>query len=288
MRYRVSPLAIVFCLLSSVAIAVDAPAAKQAAKPDAPAGPWVTDKVMVDGVAREVRKAGIQAVAPHVADLETALAGAKHSFERAASGDGGTITVLVDDRKMNEAPPPAADKTKKVVVAVNPYLEIGYFLATYYDQSGKPDAALRTIDTALALPGSDQNSHRSELVVERAAALRALKRWPEALSAYDEALKAEGTVASIHAYMLRSRAMVLYELGRKQEATEDFREAAKLVADDQHAQIELQYIERTRDGGIKVPPDIEEKLKEAPPGTKPANAKPADAQPADPTTPPKS
>jgi tetratricopeptide (TPR) repeat protein len=224
-----------------------------------PMRPWADDNKTINATVADVHKGGMAGVAPHVADLEKALAGAKRSMEIAAAGDADHIYAFVADP--GDAPPDAAKAAataarKKLIVEPNPYLEIAFFLASYYELDRKPTDALRVLDVALALPGSDTNPHRTDLVSKRAAELGSLKRWPESLAAYDEALKDKDLAIAVRAYLNRGRGMALYELGRKREAKDAYLESLRLVANDPQAKNELEMIEQNQDGGEKLPPSV--------------------------------
>ena len=226
---------------------------------DAPNRPWVKDNTTISETVADVHRSGMTAVGPHVADLEKALAGAKESMALAAAGDAKHMYLLLNDP--GDAPTveqqAAADSANKTLLAdPNPYLEIAFFLASYYDLGKKPEDGLRVIDVALALPGSGTNPHRTDLVSKRAAELGALKRWPESLAAYDEALKDKELAIAVHAYLDRGRGMALYELGRKGEAKDAYLESLRLVANDPQAKKELEMIEQSQDGGLKLPPSV--------------------------------
>ena len=254
----------------------------------APDYPWLADNKVINATVRDVHINGIPAVGPHVADLEKSLAGAKRALEIAAAGDAKTVIVLVPDQgdpAPDDVKKSAEAAKKRLIVEPNPYLEIAFFLASYYDLNRKPEDALRVIDTALALPGSETNPHRFDLLSKRGAELGNLKRWPEALAAYDEALKDKDTAVSVRAYMERGRGMALYELGRKAEAKEAYLEAIKLVGNDPQAKKELDYIEQNQDGGEKLPPSVNAFT--VPNDAKPSDAKPAENKPADQSSPPK-
>lgn len=274
-------LAAAIALLGAAAHAGDAPPRQQTAAPDYP---WVRDKALIDGTIAEVSKNGILSVGPHAADLEQALAGAAHAFERAAAGDGDTTFVLTDgptDTLMALAGATmdaSRKKTGKTIAVANPYPAIAFYLATYYDESGKPSDALRVLDAALVLPDADFMVHRVDLLIERGAALAGLKRWADSLASYDAALKVDGTAPSVRAYVHRGRGFALTELGRLAEAEAAYRESLKLVADNPRALHELEYIEKLRHGGPPAPATL------APLQTPPA----APPGPADPALPQKS
>jgi tetratricopeptide (TPR) repeat protein len=277
-----------FAVLASVLLLSGANGVYAAGAPKAPAPyhPWDKDTKTINATISDVHKTGMSAVGAHVADLEKALAGAKHSFEVAAAGEGTKVYQLIDDTDDAIVPPNTKDKNGKLIVtAINPYLEIGFFLGSYYDQIGKPADALRVLDASLALPGSDKNSHASDLQAERGAALGSLKRWDESLAAYDTALKDGDPPPSVHAYLDRGRGMALFELGRKEEAKNAYLDALRLVSNDPVAKKELEYIEQSQDGGEKLPPSV--KAFQVPADAKPSDTKPADAKPAEQSAPPK-
>ena len=231
--------------LASAAFAKDT-----APVPQSPAQPWVKDNAVLNATIADIQKGGMKAIASHTADLEQALAGAKHSFEIAAAGDGKTTFELSDspNASVRDVMATATDKTKKpVTAAFNPYPGITFFLASYYDISGKPADALRVVDAGLALPGADVSSHRTELLVERASALGALKRWQESLAAYDDALKVQGNVPAVEAYIQRGRGAMLAQLGRVGDSRAAYAESASLVKDDPDAQRQLDYIRKSRE-----------------------------------------
>ena len=248
MKFRIALLAAGIVGSPFVACAADAPTPSvQSAAPDQP---WVKDKTLLDATITDVQKGGIKAVAPHAAELERALAGAKHSFELAAAGDDKSTYALSDDpnEAVQDVMATAMDKmTKPVTAAFNPYPGISFFLGSYYDGAGKPEDALRVVDAALALPGADASSHRTELLVERATALGALKRWQKSLGAYDNALKVDSNLPAIQAYIQRGRGMALAQLGRMDDAKAAYAESVKLVENDPDARRQLDYIQKLRD-----------------------------------------
>lgn len=250
MKFRFVLLAAGVAPVSFVAYADDAPKAAPTVQIVAAEQPWVKDNALLDATIADVRQRGMKAVGPHAADLEQALAAAKHSFELAAAGDDKTTYALSDspNAAVQDIMATATDKAKKsIVAAFNPYPGISFFLGSYYDGAGKPEDALRVVDVALALPGADASSHRTELLVERATALGALKRWQESLGAYDSALKVDGNLPAIQAYIQRGRGQTLARLGRMDEAKAAHGESVKLVEGDPDAQRQLEYIQKLRD-----------------------------------------
>ena len=282
-----------YLYLTVCVVSVFAETGAYAAAAPAPDYPWLKDNKTINATVRDVHVNGMPAVGSHVAELEKSLAGAKRAMEIAAAGDAKTVIVLVPDpgdQAPDEVKKSAAAAKKRLIVEPNPYLEIAFFLASYYDLNNKPADALRVIDLALALPGSETNPHRFDLLSKRGAELGNLKRWPEALAAYDEALKNKDAAVSVRAYMERGRGMALYELGRKSEAKDAYLEALKLVANDPQAKKDLEYIEQNQDRGEKLPPSVnafQVPNDATPEDSKPSDTKPADGKPADQSSPPK-
>jgi tetratricopeptide (TPR) repeat protein len=278
MTFRVALLSAAFALCAVSAYAAEAPAHPVAH----PEYPWVKDSDLAEKVMNDVHAKGFDGVGPHVADMETALAGAPHAFKVARAGDKDGIYVLTTEELGPALAPSSPDPKRKAFTAFNPYIELSFFLGTYYDRQGKPGDALRILDLGLSLPGTDKDEHRSDLLIERGAALATLKRWPESLASYDDALKVEDTGAALQAYINRGRGMALYEMGKRKEAKDAYQEALRLVANDKDAAKALEYIEQARDGGPKLPPSVNSFR--VPAGTQPPGAKPSD-QPAPPTKP---
>jgi len=232
-----------FVVLSGAAKCADArPAAVQSKSAE---HPWETDEALLQATIASVRQDGMKAVAAHADDLEAALAKARSVFELAAQSD---------DKADSAKGASAADKPKNVVIPEpNPYPGIGFFLGSYYDQSGKPRDGLRIIEATLDLPGTSADPHLADLLIERGAAYSALKQWNEALVSYEDALKIEGTAPGVRAYIYRGKGLVLVEMGRMAEGKVAYEEALKLTANDPAAQRDLDMIEQLRDGGPRLP-----------------------------------
>jgi tetratricopeptide (TPR) repeat protein len=239
--------------LSFGARAAEAPAVVHNAAPNQP---WVKDEALLEAAIASVHKGGLKAIGPHVPDLEAALVGARHSFELAAAGDDKSTYRLTDTptEAMQALMSNAAEKSaKQILTAPNPYPGIGFFLGGYYDQIGKPEQALRVMDIALTLPGTETNSHRVDLLVERGLALTALNRREDALAAFDAALEIESVAPGLRAYIYRGQGHVLDDMGRSSEGKAAYDEALKLTANDENAKRDLDMIERLHDGGPKPP-----------------------------------
>jgi tetratricopeptide (TPR) repeat protein len=231
-----------------------------AALADAPAHPWETATAVVKATAADANAGGIARIQAHVADLEAALAGAPQALKAAAAGDKDVTYVLTDGPiQAGLATLAAAGDNSRVypghsVRAVeNPYPAIGFYLGTFYNETGRPADAIRVLDAGLALDsavkGDTLGSFQSNLISERAAALGALKRWPEVLAGYDDGLKLPGIKGASRARMERGRGAALTELGRLDEAEKAYRDSLEDGPGNARALGELQYIARLRAGG---------------------------------------
>lgn len=221
--------------------------------------PWEADQRLIDDASAAVQRSGILALKPKVAELEQALAGAPNAFELAAKGEGDTHYVLVDGTSdMLGALAGATVSGEKVTtVAVNnPYLMIGFYLGSFYNEIGRHGDAARVLGAALALPENfGLGETRPMLFVERGVALGQLRRWDEALASYDAGLELADD-DTVRAYMLRGRGSILIDLNRLDEAEAAFRDSLKLQPDSVVAQHELEYIARLRKGAAPNSPSI--------------------------------
>jgi tetratricopeptide (TPR) repeat protein len=246
------------CLCLTVARADSAAAVPQVAT----AMPhWQEAQALAIATQADLRKGGIVAIQAHVPDLEQSLAHADRSCASALSGND-TIYVLADGQA--EAAMVAANAAKipgaagrKVVVVGNPYRVVTLWLAYYYNEIRKPADALRVLDAGLALPtavpGVAMGATLPALVSERGVALNALKRWPEALAAYDGGLTIANLKDTDRGRMLRGRGLALTELGRLDEAEKSYRDS--LISDPNNALAlqELNYIASIRSGRSPAP-----------------------------------
>jgi tetratricopeptide (TPR) repeat protein len=222
---------------------------------------WQDAQALAIATQADLRKGGFVAVQAHVPDLEQSLAHADRSFASAQSGNDA-IYVLVDGQA--EAAMAAANSAKipgaagrKIVAVGNPYRILALLLASYYNEVRKPADALRVLDAGLALPtavpGVAMGATLPALVSERGVALNALKRWPEALAAYDGGLTIANLKDTDRGRMLRGRGLALTELGRLDEAEKSYRDS--LISDPNNALAlrELNYIANLRSGRSPTP-----------------------------------
>jgi tetratricopeptide (TPR) repeat protein len=133
----------------------------------------------------------------------------------------------------------------------NPYSAVGFFLGTYYNEVRRPADALRVLDRALGLPQAVPGiagQLRARLISERATALVAFKRWPDALATYDEGLAIQPLEPNDKARLLRGRGFALSELRRFDEAETSYRDSLAIEPNNQLAMRELTYIAKQRTG----------------------------------------
>ena len=225
---------------------------------------WKAAVAVLFATSADLRKGGVLAIQAHVSDLEQTLANADRSFASAPSGSD-TLYVLADGPAEAAVEASNSDKIpgaagRKIVAVGNPYPQIAFLLASYYNEVGRPADALRVLDVGLALPtampGVAMGASLPNVISERGVALGGLKRWPDALADYDGGL----TIASLnddqHGRMLRGRGLALTELGRLDEAEKSYRESLTIQPNNALALRELAYIARIRAGGVKTSPTL--------------------------------
>lgn len=222
--------------------------------------PWQPAQAVLWAAQKDVTKGGLRALQPRVAELERALAGAAAAYA-AAPSDGSSGFVLVDgvsEALLSLAAVATGKRGEgKVVAASDPYPSIAFLLGSYYNEVGRSTDALRVLDAGLALPGGltgqGLGTTRPHLASERGVALLKMRRWPEALTAYDSGLALAGLQAKDKARMLRGRGFALIELRRLDEAESTFRESLKAEPGNALAFNELRYIAQLRQGGPSAP-----------------------------------
>ncbi len=217
----------------------------------ATAAPWQKAEAVVRATDADIAKGGIQAIRSHVPELETALASGRQAFEPNSGvvltdGPAETLAALVG----------ASASGRQVAALRNPYPAVGFFLGTYYNETGRPDEALRALDAGLKLsplPGADLGDSVPLLLAEPGAALSALKRYSDSLANFDRALQIKNLKSDARAVMQRGRGFALIELGRLDEAEQAYRDSLATEPNNPRAQQELSYIARLRAGGPMAP-----------------------------------
>lgn len=252
----------------------------------AAARPWEQARASLDAAVAGIKLGGIRALEPHVATLETALAGAPEAIAR---GRNASAKVLLADGlpevmaaalaagvplrqpEAQPSPPQASPPTQPgpaVTVLESPYPLISFLLGSYYVEVRRPNDAVRVLDAGLTLPPAVADVPRAMVPVlsaERATALGLAGRQQDALVAWERALKLPGLSDSIKARMLRGRGVALIELKRLNEAEQTLRSSLILEPGNANAQNELAYIAALRAGRPAVKPD----LRTGPPSTQP-------------------
>jgi len=136
-----------------------------------------------------------------------------------------------------------AEAVYQSIIAERPtHFDSQHLLGVVYHQRGDHDAAVRQIDTALALNPNSAAAHSN-----RGSALKELKRFEHALASYDRAL----AIRPQHPEVLFNRGSVLQQLGRNDEALACFDQALAIKPDYPDALINrgslLQELERLDD-----------------------------------------
>lgn len=236
--------------------------------------PWEGARTTLDAAVIDVRLGGVRAIERHVPALEQALAGAPAAIALGRSGPAKVVLVdgmaeaMAAAVTLAGAPmsgsgtpqsPEQAVGSPAVTALESPYPLIAMMLGSYYTETGRPAEAVRVLEAGLALPPAVPDVPRATvplLTSERATALGRMKRWTEALAAWDRALTLPGLSDKDRGRMLRGKGVALIELKRYNEAELTFR--SSLLADPQNAVAlnELKYIEAVRAGRPPVAPGL--------------------------------
>jgi tetratricopeptide (TPR) repeat protein len=254
MRFRSAFLSAGFVFLTSASFAADNSASTSAA-------PWVDDLALINQTRADVQARGIMALADHRERLEKALAGGKHSEELAAAARPTSYVLTEGPADSLVAMMLAAtDKPKdatSVVAVEDPYPAISFYLASYYDEMGKPEEALRVLDLGLTfstLPDMDTGETRGLILVERGAALEALHRWQDVLQNEDRGLKMEDLDNHVKAAFYRGRGYALTELNQLDDAEAAYEQSLNLDPGNKLAEGELKYIDGLKSGAPRAAP----------------------------------
>ena len=210
---------------------------------------------LLEEVKAGLGKGGLAALAPLAPSMQQAVAGADSCFPSISNADGSMLMLADGTTETLMAAGSMATKKIKGTVLFNPFPQIAFVLGSYYNETGKPQDALRTLDKGLSLsPFPDMRLGASVhvLIAEKGAAFNALRRFDDALQDYDEGLKLANLGDADRARFHRGRGFALTELGRLDEAENAYRDALKLVPGDTRSQHELAYIARLRGGAAKA------------------------------------
>lgn len=233
------------------ALALLCGASAAAAEPDCPR--WTKAQAVLNGAFPDIQANGLKAVGHHQEDFEQVLADMDKPCPEPI---GDTVDVLTDGMMETLVILASAAKQhpgKKVVAVENPYPPLTLLLGSYYVEIHRYGDAVRVFDRERATNKGNAGATRPGLTTERAAALGQLRRFEEALAAYDEGLTLLGLDDKDKARMQRGRGFILTELERLEEAEAAYRESLKLEPGNPLARQEIEYIHTLLKGGGRAP-----------------------------------
>src|SRR5262249_46331158 len=102
-------------------------------------------------ISDNLSKGGLRALSPLVPDMEQALSAARACFPSTRNADGSLIILADGGPETMMAAVSMAAKSAKGSVQYNPFQQIALILGSYYNEVGKPEDALRTLDAGLLL-----------------------------------------------------------------------------------------------------------------------------------------
>jgi tetratricopeptide (TPR) repeat protein len=224
-----------------------------------PEFPWAKDFAVLKEALPTFSGGRIAQLAPYAPAFETALVNAKAYFPGGALVDG-KIYVLSDGPAENLLALTAAAAAAKKADAPNlPTVSVANFyplmamgLASYYDETGKPQDAIRVLDEGLALsvnPKAALGAHVGQMMGEKGFALGVLKRFDEGLAVYDQGLANKAVPTPEHARMQRGRGFILTETGGLDDAEAAYRASLEIEPNNPRALNELAYIAKLKAGG---------------------------------------
>jgi len=224
------------------------PKPEPVAPPPLTAPPWVTAQVALDDATADLQQGGIRALAAHVDALEKALADAGRGWLGASPDETVVLTDGMADMLLETVAAGKAAPDKTAVAINDPFAPIALYLASYYNETGRFEDAVRVIDREFAFHPGTTGGHRPELASERAVALVQLHRFAEALKAYDDGLLLLSIDDKGKARMQRGRGYALTELGRLDDAEAAYRQSLTLEPNNKLALGELAYIAKLKAG----------------------------------------
>jgi tetratricopeptide (TPR) repeat protein len=229
---------------------------------DVPPLPWKDDFILAAKVMPLVQRTGITAMAPYADDVEAALKRAPGSFPDGVVAEGKRYMLVdgegeIEIAKAREALLAKSDGTAGEMVPLgNPYAVLGHELGVYYDEIGKFEEGVRVLDQTMALspdPAALKGSMMPGMLIEKSFALTKLKRYDEALTVCDTVIAIPTLDIKERSRAYRGKGFVFTETDRLDDALAAYRESLKLEPGNPRALNEIQYIERLKAGGSKVP-----------------------------------
>ncbi|HEY5072743.1 MAG TPA: tetratricopeptide repeat protein [Caulobacteraceae bacterium] len=210
------------------------------------------DERAVDEAGRAAREGGIIALKEHLSALQKVLADIPTPYAKAEER-AGVLYYRTDDMQdmvVFSGQEAAARKASgrpavNITQIPDPYPTAAFFVGSYFNETGKPEAALAALETGLQL-----DPRNPYLVSEKGAALSLLHRWQDALGTYAAGLAQLGLIPrpTDQARLLRGEGFALTELKRYDEAEKAYRESLKFEPAHGGALSELAYIARVRAG----------------------------------------
>jgi tetratricopeptide (TPR) repeat protein len=229
---------------------------------DVPPLPMKDDFILASKMTPRLERDGIKAMAPYVADVEAALQRAPAFFPDGVVAEGKRYMLVDGEGEIEIALARAKDlaendgTTGAAMPLANPYALMGHELGVYYDEIGQFEDGVRVLDQTLALspdPAAFKGGTMPGMLIEKSFALTELKRYDEALAVCDILLGIPTLTTQDRSRAYRGKGFVFTETDRLDEALDAYRESLKLEPANPRALNEVQYIERLKAGGSKLP-----------------------------------
>lgn len=272
---RVSQVLLIGALLAGGPALTFAQGPAPASPPAKPQTQEGVDELVVRTAMDALARRGFGALRPYMTQLAEVTNHAPQSYPRVSTKDGVT-TVRVMESVSDPGQASAArtkagkDGAKPVVRTTFNTYGAAYFLRGAFALENRlPDAAVQELDKGLALQPDNV-----EMIAEKGSALSLLKKWPEMLALYEDALSHDWAFVTDDqkARMLRGKGAALTQLGRLDDSEAAYNQSLVAAPGNQNAQDGLNYIAALRAGGPIVPPELTSPARPRPPAVRPAPA----------------